>query len=75
MLSITNALNVHLNIEQTVAINTSSIIMSLKRLFTNTMSNQSIDLNDQTQILLPDNLQFNSTISFRVKSFLYKYLL
>jgi len=70
MLSITNALNVHLNIEQSISINTSSIIMSLKRLFGSTMSNQSIDLNDQTQIWLPDNLQLNSTISLRVKSFL-----
>jgi hypothetical protein len=69
MLSITNALNVHLNIEQSISINTSSIIMSLKRLFGNTMSNQSIDLNDQTQIWLPDDLQLNSTISLRVKSF------
>jgi len=76
---ITNTLNLHLNVEQTMPINTSSIIISLKKISSNTLSNQTIDLNDKTQIFLPEDLYLNSTnnstISFRVRFSKYIYLL
>lgn len=75
MTMITNALNIHLNIEQIISINTSSIIMTLKRMNVDTMSNQTIYLNDQSHISLPENLYLNasknSTISLRVRSITY----
>lgn len=76
---ITDALKIHLNIEQMMSINTSSILMTLKRISANITSSQRIDLNDRTQILFPDNLHLNatknSTISLRVRFFLCKYFL
>jgi hypothetical protein len=67
MSMITNALNLHLNIQQSTLVNTSSIIMSLKKMTIDTLSNQMINLNDNTQIYLPNDLQLNSTNSFRVR--------
>jgi hypothetical protein len=75
MSMITNALNLHLNIQQSTLVNTSSIIMSLKKMTIDTLSNQMINLNDKTQIFLPNDLQLNSTNSFRVRqSLLCKYI-
>jgi hypothetical protein len=76
---LTNALNIHLNIEQSMIINTSSIIMFLKKMTTDTLSNQIIQLNDNTQIFFPKNLNLNlttnSTILLRVKTFVHvKYI-
>jgi hypothetical protein len=73
MLMITNAFNIHLNIEQSILINTSSVIMSLKQLMMNTFSNQIMQLNNNTQISIPVNIQFNSTILLRVRRFLYRF--
>lgn len=68
---ITNALNLHLNIEQSFLINTSSIIIFLKKMIIDTLSNQTIYLNDKSQVFLPDDLYFNlttdSTIVLRVR--------
>jgi hypothetical protein len=68
---LTNALNIHLNIEQSMIINTSSIIMFLKKTTIDTLSNQMIRLNDNTQIFFPNNLNLNSTILLRVKTFVH----
>jgi hypothetical protein len=76
---ITNALNVHLNIEQSTLINTTSIIMSQKIMTMDTLSSQMIKLTENTQISLPEDLFLNSTtnstISLRVSSSLCMYLL
>ena len=68
---ITSALNIHLNIEQSVILNTSSIIKTLKKMMVNTYSNQTIELSNNTKISIPDNLHFNlsenSTILLRVR--------
>jgi hypothetical protein len=70
---LTNALNKHLNIEQSMIINTSSIIMFLKKMTIDKLSNQIIQLNDNTQIFSPNNLYLNltnnSTILLRVRHF------
>jgi hypothetical protein len=76
---LTNALSIHLNIEQSMIINTSSIIMFLKKMTIDTLSNQIIQLNDNTQIFFPNNLNLNlttnSTILLRVKTFVHiKYI-
>jgi hypothetical protein len=72
---LTNALNIHLNIEQSMIINTSSIIMFLKKTTIDTLSNQMIRLNDNTQIFFSKdlnlNLTTNSTILLRVKTFVH----
>jgi hypothetical protein len=58
---LTNALSIHLNIEQSILINTSSIIVFLKKMTIDSLSNQIIQLNDNTQIFLPKDLNFNLT--------------
>jgi hypothetical protein len=72
---LTNALSIHLNIEQLMIINTSSIIMFLKKMTTDTLPNQIIQLNDNTQIFFLHNLNLNlttnSTILLRVKTFIH----
>ena len=73
MSMITNALSIHSNIEQSIVINTSSIIMFLKKMTIDTLSNQMFKLNNNTQITLPNqlslNLTTNSTVSVRVRHF------
>jgi hypothetical protein len=68
---LTNALSIHLNIEQSILINTSSIIVFLKKMTIDSLSNQMIQLNDNTQIFLPEdsnlNLTINSTILLQVR--------
>lgn len=64
---ITKALNIHLNIEQSILINTSSIIMLLKKMNNETLSNQMIELNNNIQITLLEDLKFNSIVSLRVR--------
>ena len=61
MSMITNALNIHLNTEQSFLINTSSIITFLKKMTIDTLSNQTIYLNDKSEVILPDDLDFNLT--------------
>jgi hypothetical protein len=71
---ITNALNVHLNIEQSLIINTSSVIISLEKITIETLSNKSIQLNNNALIRFPSgiNLNFsqNSSVLLRVCLFL-----
>ena len=70
---ITNALLIHLNVEQVFIFNTSSIIMVLKKINVNTLSNQIIQLNANTEVRLPSdlnvNVSSNSTVSLRVRFF------
>jgi hypothetical protein len=58
-LTITNALNVYLNIEQSLIINTSSIIISLQKIRINTIPNKTIQMNDNAQIRFPSKINFN----------------
>ena len=71
MSMITNALNMYLNIEQSNLINTSSVIMFSKKMTSDTLSNQTIHLNDKSDVFFPDDLDFdlttNSTILLRVR--------
>ncbi|UJR10866.1 hypothetical protein I4U23_015053 [Adineta vaga] len=62
---ITTALSIHQNIGQSNLMNTSSIIMTLKKLPSNSTLNQTIQLNDISHIQFPNNLYLNSTISIR----------
>jgi hypothetical protein len=50
---------VHLNIEQFLIINTSSIIISLQKIRINTIPNKTIQLNDNAQIRFPSIIKFN----------------
>jgi hypothetical protein len=56
---ITNVLKVDLNIEQSLIINTSSVIFSLQRITIDTVSNKTIQLNDNAQIKFPSTINLN----------------
>jgi tRNA(Leu) C34 or U34 (ribose-2'-O)-methylase TrmL len=64
----------HLNINQSLIVNTSSVIMSLQRVEINTLPNKIIQLNDHAQIKLPSTINLNisnsSSVIMRVNFFL-----
>jgi hypothetical protein len=68
---LTNALNMHLNVEQSLIVNTSSVIMFLQRIAINALPNLTIQLNNNAQIRLPSTINFNlnndSSVTLRVK--------
>lgn len=71
---ISNALNLHMNINQSLIVNTSSSIMSLQKVEINTLPNKTIQLNNNAQIKLPSiinlNVTNNSSVIMRVRFFL-----
>lgn len=71
-------LSMHLNINQSLIFNTSSVIMSLQRVEINTLSNRTIQLNDNAQIKLPSTMNLNidnsSSVVIRVKLSYVKYI-
>jgi hypothetical protein len=70
---IANALSVHLNIEQSLIIDTASVIFSLQRITINTLSNKTIQLNGNTQIRFPSTINLNlsqdSSVLLQVRLF------
>ena len=59
---LTSALHIHLNINQNLLINTSSVVMSLQTISNQLLlANQSIELSDNARIRMPPNFQLNST--------------
>ena len=71
---LTAALIIHLNINQNLSMNTSSIIMFLERISIESLSNKLIEQNQNALIQMPMNFQLNSTentfIAFRVRLFI-----
>jgi hypothetical protein len=59
----------YLNVDQSLIINTSSVIISLQRITVDLLANKTIQLNNNTQIRLPSTLKLNtsSTVVLRVK--------
>ena len=72
---ISRALNSHMNINQSITVNTSSMIMSLEKVPLETLPNKTISLTSYASIKLPSKIQFNlndnSSVIMRVKSFLF----
>jgi hypothetical protein len=68
---LTSALNIHLNIRQSLTMNTSSVFMSLETISINSLSNKVIQQVGNAQIYLPSNItNDDQTVSLRV-CFLY----
>ncbi len=63
---LTSALNIHLNIDQNLTINTSSVFMILKTISFGSLSNQSIELIENAKIYIPINITNDTIISLRV---------
>jgi hypothetical protein len=66
---LTATLNIHLNIGQNVAMNTSSVLMSLETTFMESLSNKFIHQIENTQIHLPSTINQNNNnlvVSIRV---------
>jgi 3-methyladenine DNA glycosylase Mpg len=67
---LTLALNIHLNIDQIMIINTSEIFMLLETISMKSLSNKSFELIENTRINIPSDfnssLKNNSIISFQV---------
>jgi hypothetical protein len=63
----------HLNVEQSFIVNTSSVIMFLQRVAIDTLPNKTIQLNNNAQIRLPSiinlNLSNGSSVVLRVSFF------
>ena len=57
---LTSALNIHLNLGQSLIMNTSSLYMSFETIDTQSLSNKLIKQIENAEIQLPSNLQFNS---------------
>ena len=57
---LTSALNIHLNLEQNLIMNTSEVFMSLESL-----TNKQFKLINQAEIHLPSNFRMNSSVSIR----------
>ena len=51
----------HLNINQLLIVNTSSVIMSLQRIAMDAFPNKTIQLNNNAQIRLPSTINLNLT--------------
>ncbi len=72
---ITSALNVHLNIDQNMIMNLSSVFMSLERISFQSLTNKLINQIENAQIYIPSNFHSNLTdnkpVSLRVCFFLF----
>jgi hypothetical protein len=70
---LTSALNIHLNIDQNLQMNTSSVFMSLETIGIQSFSNKYIGQSGNAHIQIPSNFQLNSTdntsITLRVSLF------
>ncbi|CAF1309622.1 unnamed protein product [Rotaria magnacalcarata] len=60
---ISSALNIHLNLDQSLTINTSSIFMSMETISVDSLSNKSVEQIGEARIQMPSNLQFSATNS------------
>jgi hypothetical protein len=58
---LTSALNIHLNIDQNLLMNTSSVFMSLETIGIESLSNKFIAQSGNAHIQIPSNFQLNST--------------
>ena len=70
---LTETLRIHLNVGQSMTMNTSSVFMTTQTLTIQSLSQRTIRQPDNAQIQLPANIQVSSTggssISLRVRSF------
>jgi hypothetical protein len=58
---LTHALSIHLNVDQHVTINTSSIFMQIGRLMLTSLNNHVLQRTSSTRIHLPSNIHSNLT--------------
>jgi len=82
---LTSALNIHLNLGQSLIMNTSSLYMSFETIDTQSLPNKLIKQIENAEIQLPSNLQFNSitnsstlrarSIVHRIQHNIIKYLI
>ncbi|CAF3969202.1 unnamed protein product, partial [Adineta steineri] len=63
---LTSTLNIHLNIEQSILINTSQVLMSLKTKTVEIFSNKYIQQIENAQIQFPENLNLNYTKNSKI---------
>ena len=74
MTMVTDALLVHLNVEQHVIINSSSVLLSLNKTTVERLSSRIIALNGNAHIRLPSELSLNTTsnatVALRVRCLL-----